>query len=285
MPQRNREDINLHINGLFEIHVWENPCLPFICHTALSASSLGYGNWHDSLELLQVTEGEGYILCDSRRYALKAGDIVVINSEEVHRIATDSRMIYHCFIIGTAFCLENGMEITNLKIKTKIESERAWELISEIVSEWNEKKPYSVTAVRSCALELLVLLGRSFSCENETKKNGSQSDAIRGGLEFINKNFFRELSLEEIAQHAGISKYHFLREFKRYTGHTVFKYINILRCECAKRLLKNSDLSVSDIAIRCGYENLSYFSKTFKTYTGIHPSKFRPGETDSFVEN
>ena len=111
--------------------------------------------------------------------------------------------------------------------------------------------------------------------KSEKTKDNSGADSIKMGLEFINNNFTRDLSLENIAKKAGISKYHFLREFKRYTGHTVVKYINILRCEYAKRLLRSTELSVGDVAALCGYENQSYFSKTFKAYTGILPREFR----------
>ncbi len=276
MPNKAKEKPILYIKDLFEIHKWGNLLLPFIFHTDLvEKRPCGYGNWHESLEILQVIEGKGYILCDSRKYDMDVGDIIVINSNEVHRITTDSFMRFHCFIVGSEFCLENGLDIKKLKYNNKIRDDRASRLLGNVISEIKtEKDSFSVSAVRSCALSLLVYLSRFYS-ESIDRKVNSHSDIIRQGLEYINNNFSGPLTLEAIAQKAGISKYHFLREFKQYTGYTVVTYINTLRCEYAKRLLLNTFFSVSDVAVRCGYENFSYFSKTFKKYTGILPSHFR----------
>ena len=276
MQSKAKDDKYLYIKDLFEIHKWKNPLLPFIFHTDLVENRhYGHGNWHESLEILYVLEGSGYILCDSKKYDMNIGDIIVINSNEVHRITSDSHLKYHCFIIGTSFCLENGIDITKLKYSTKIRDRRAAELLLGVVNEINdESKAFSASAIRSCALSLLVYFCRFYSESIDKTKANSQSDTVRKGLEYINNNFSQQLTLESISKITGISKYHFLREFKQYTGYTVITYINTLRCEYAKRLLLNTSFSISDVAIKCGYENLSYFTRTFKRYTGTLPSHF-----------
>lgn len=276
MQTKHKIDTELYIKDLFEIHKWKDPMLPFIFHTdSVSNHVYGYGNWHESLEILWVIEGKGHILCNSIGYDITAGDMVIINSNEVHRITSVSEIRYHCFIIGSEFCLQNGLDIKKLKYKTKIRDEIAERLLKNVISEiGSPKDSFSVSAVRSGALALLVHLSRSFSEDTQDSK-GNNSDVIRCGLEYINSNFSRPLSLEEIAGNAGISKFHFLREFKLYTGYTVVTYINTLRCEYAKRLLKSTEFSISEVAVLCGYDNLSYFSKTFKKYSGCLPSKFR----------
>ncbi len=278
MAQKKKDTLGLYISDLFEMHQWNHPIVPFILHKDSKASIDSYGNWHDSLELIFVTKGEGNILCDCRKYDLTEGDIIIINSGEVHRITTRSSMTYHCLIIGDSFCMENGVDIGNINFMTRIRDERTRSFLEDIIEEWEKDSPYSITAIRAAALSLLLHLCKNFVFEYGKRKDRYQSDSIINALEFINNNFRRELSLEEISKKAGMSKYHFLREFKRYTGHTVVKYINILRCEYAKRLLRSSEMSVGDIAVSCGYENQSYFSKTFKVYTGILPSKFRASE-------
>ncbi len=276
MPQKPKEEISPHINEIFEVHRWEKAMLPFIYHTDLVKKSEPCGgNWHESLEILQIISGEGLVLCDSREYAISAGDTVIINSNEVHRVSTYSEIRYHCFIIGSRFCLENGIDIEKIKFKNKIGDEEVKKLVEKVISEFSGGDDYYIPAARYCALALLTYLCRNHAEKSEKAKDNSGADSIKMGLEFINNNFTKELSLENIAKKAGISKYHFLREFKRYTGHTVVKYINILRCEYAKRLLRSSDASVGDVAALCGYDNQSYFTKTFKAYSGLLPREFR----------
>lgn len=272
---------------IFEIHRWENPLLPFIFHVdKITAGSYTGENWHESLEILQITEGEGTLLCDSKSYEISSGDIVVINSNDVHKIATDTNIRYNCFIIGASFCLENGFDMTKLKYTTKIKDEKLALLLTNIADEYLRYKgsgqdEFSVTAVRSSLLLAILYLSRNYSEPSGGRGSGVSSAAIRAGLGYINSNFTKAITLEEISRSVGVSKYHFLREFKRYTDHTVVTYINILRCEYAKHLLESSKDSVGDIARRCGFENLSYFTKTFKKYTGYLPSHFsRDNEKD-----
>ena len=278
MAQKKKDTLGLYISDLYEMHKWKHPLLPFILHRYSKANDNPYGNWHDSLELIFVIDGEGDMLCDCRKYKLLAGDVIIVNSGEVHRITTESKMTYHCLIIGESFCTENGIDIGEIRFMTRIRDKNLNSFIDTMIEEWDLKSPYSITEIRSAALSLLLYLCKNFVFEKSKRGDRFQSDSIIKALEFLNNNFKEALSLDDVAKHAGMSKYHFVREFKKYTGHTVVKYINILRCEYAKRLLRSTELSVGDIASGCGYENQSYFSKIFKTYTGILPREFRTSE-------
>ena len=91
-------------------------------------------------------------------------------------------------------------------------------------------------------------------------------------MKYINSRLTEHVSVDDIADHISISKYHFCREFKKETGYTVVGYINLMRCLKAKKLLASGEYTVSEAARECGFENLSYFSKTFKTVTGTLPA-------------
>ena len=69
-----------------------------------------------------------------------------------------------------------------------------------------------------------------------------------------------------------LSKYYFCRIFKNITGSTVIKYLNMYRCMKARELLSSGKYTVSEAALECGFENMSYFSKTYKAYSGSVPS-------------
>jgi AraC-like DNA-binding protein/ligand-binding sensor protein len=99
--------------------------------------------------------------------------------------------------------------------------------------------------------------------------------ALRKAESFIMENYTRKISLKEIAGVAGLSPPYFSTIFKEEMGENLSKYLNRLRVEKASRLLLETDMSLSEIAARCCFEDQSWFSKIFKAFTGISPGKYR----------
>lgn len=101
------------------------------------------------------------------------------------------------------------------------------------------------------------------------------ASALRKAENFILENFTRKISLKEIADEAGLSPPYFSTIFKEEMGENLSKYLNRLRVEKASRMLLETDMSLSEIAANCCFEDQSWFSKIFKAYTGISPGKYR----------
>ena len=99
--------------------------------------------------------------------------------------------------------------------------------------------------------------------------------AMRKAESFIRENLTRRISLKEIAAVAGLSAPYFSTIFKEEMGENLSRYVNRLRVEKASRLLLETSLTLSDIAGECCFEDQSWFSKIFKSFTGISPGKFR----------
>jgi AraC-like DNA-binding protein len=99
--------------------------------------------------------------------------------------------------------------------------------------------------------------------------------ALRKAEHFIRENFTRKISLREIATVSGLSAPYFSTIFKEEMGENLSKYLNRLRVERASRLLLETDMSLSEIAGACCFEDQSWFSKIFKAYTGVSPGKYR----------
>ncbi|MDR1868757.1 MAG: helix-turn-helix domain-containing protein [Treponema sp.] len=99
--------------------------------------------------------------------------------------------------------------------------------------------------------------------------------ALRKAESFILENYTRKISLKEIAAVAGLSPPYFSTIFKEEMGENLSKYLNRLRVEKASRLLLETEMSLSEIATCCCFEDQSWFSKIFKAYTGISPGKYR----------
>ncbi|MDR1863118.1 MAG: helix-turn-helix domain-containing protein [Treponema sp.] len=99
--------------------------------------------------------------------------------------------------------------------------------------------------------------------------------ALRKADRYIRENYTRKTSLREIADASGLSAPYFSTIFREEMGENLSAYLNRLRVENACRLLTETDMSLSDIAGSCGFEDQSRFSKIFKHYTGLSPGKYR----------
>lgn len=100
-------------------------------------------------------------------------------------------------------------------------------------------------------------------------------EAINRAIVFIETNMTENISLEEIAEYAFLSKYHFHRIFKSIIGNTVKQYQTRLRLEKSALLLRNSAETINQIAYQCGYNSPETFTRAFQNYFSLSPSLFR----------
>ena len=98
---------------------------------------------------------------------------------------------------------------------------------------------------------------------------------IKKSLAIIDRLYHDPLTLDALSKESGMSRYYFSRLFKKYTGCSFKKYLNLKRIEGAKNLMKKNALNVSEACFRVGYNDLSYFSRIFKAIEGVSPSAFR----------
>ena len=103
----------------------------------------------------------------------------------------------------------------------------------------------------------------------------SYSGSLGGAIDYINKNIFKEISIDEICSASHISKYHFCRRFRRTMGMTVMDYILKTRIILAKNMLEKENSSITEVSEHCGFSSLSYFCRVFKESTGSTPLQYR----------
>jgi AraC-like DNA-binding protein len=101
------------------------------------------------------------------------------------------------------------------------------------------------------------------------------ASALRKAERFIWENYTRKISLQEISAAAGLSAPYFSTIFKEEMGENLSSYLNRLRVEKARHMLAETDFTLNEIASSCGFEDQSWFSKIFKSFTGISPGKYR----------
>ena len=101
------------------------------------------------------------------------------------------------------------------------------------------------------------------------------SDTIYRIMEYVKSNYSRKITLEELAAYVYLSPSHISSLFRKETGQTISAYINHVRIEKSKFLLRQAGIPLADIAVLCGFEDQSYFTRVFKKYTGISPRQYR----------
>ncbi|MBQ9030983.1 MAG: methylphosphotriester-DNA--protein-cysteine methyltransferase family protein [Parasporobacterium sp.] len=104
---------------------------------------------------------------------------------------------------------------------------------------------------------------------------GARQELTDDVLKLIHENYARDFSLEVLAEELHINKFHLLRTFKLVTGQTPLQYHNWYRCEKAKELLRQPELSISYIAYETGFNSASHFSRVFNRVTSMTPSEYR----------
>lgn len=103
----------------------------------------------------------------------------------------------------------------------------------------------------------------------------SNSPCINRAIEYIKENYANYISIDELCAELNINKCYFCSMFKKETGFTFINYLNSYKIEKSKELLKNTNLSLLDIAIAVGFNNQSYYSTVFKKITSKTPIEFR----------
>ena len=142
--------------------------------------------------------------------------------------------------------------------------------------EVNQATPPQMELLNSrLLLDLVTELILASLAAGPKQEDGDIPAVIRQAIEFIERHFSEPLSLDDMAAAVSFSKYHLSREFKKYTGDTPGNYLIRCRVSRAKDLLKNSDLSIGEIAEAAGMPNVNHFSAIFKKHAECSPRDFR----------
>jgi two-component system response regulator YesN len=106
---------------------------------------------------------------------------------------------------------------------------------------------------------------------------GYRSTVVAQAKEFVESNYMKDISLQDVADAVCLSSVYFSRVFKEVEQVSFIKYLNTLRIDRALEMLRKTHLPSKQIASMVGYSSLSYFSKTFKKFTGRTPTEYRRG--------
>ena len=238
---------------------------------------------HDFCEVLYVVKGSGNVEIAGQHYAVKQGDLIIVNPGTVHQEKSNpADPINLVFLAITNFqieqlpknhLLEGGAlpVINSQRYQYKIES-----YFSDLITEASSQVDYYDEICSGLVTALIVLILRIRRAEEKPAiPEGDAEAACEQIKNYLDQNYTKEITLDELSEKIYISKHYLSHIFKNETGVSPIKYLINRRIEEASRLLQETDLSITEISHRVGYENPVYFSQIFKRTKGISPLKFR----------
>lgn len=270
--------------GLYKVTYNEGNCIILPAH------------WHNEFEIIYISRGLGTFKIDNIAYTVRQGNLLIINSQEIHYAFCDDKegCSYYAFVFNMNYLstakedicekkyiapLLNGkVKIVNFISGTKEREIECIELVKKIINAYSEKNDYYELYIKGCLYQIINIIYVNNLIKEVQKKFSKSLENIESTkkiIEYINKNYANEIPISDLAKIANLSKYHFIRTFGAITGVSPIKYINMVRIDEAANLLKSADSNITEIANKCGYDNISYFIKTFKNYKGETPYSYR----------
>lgn len=109
-------------------------------------------------------------------------------------------------------------------------------------------------------------------------KADKNESVVEKACDFIDKNYMKDISLDDISKYCNISSYYFSKLFKQEKGENYVEYLNRVRIENAKNMLSQGDSSIKEVCYSVGFSDPNYFSRAFKKYEGVTPTEFKEGK-------
>lgn len=248
-------------------------------------------HWHTALEIIHPVENEYTVKTNGEAVTFYPGDILLIPPGELHALlapAEGERLILqfdHSLFAGLEgmdFLLHSLRPCLLIRRCEQPDAAAALsELLQHILREYMGDEPFREASVRSLLLRFFVLLGRTVVTDAgkfpllSPSKQQEYIEKFMSVCDYINEHCSEPLRIEELSRLAGFSRYHFSRLFKQFTGVSCHEYLTARRLVHAERLLLSPDLSVTEAAMRSGFNSLSTFNRLFREKNGCAPSSYR----------
>ena len=264
-----------------------------IYRSILSRNVLGFidWHWHEELQFCLVTAGAVLFSVSGGQYRLETGDGIFVNSGYLHMARPLSKESSYLCIDAhpTLLRLFPGSRMDKRYVEPWLQSAVLTHVPLYAQTPWQRDILNSVAALETlreaenfgfeyaiCAKlsEIwLSLLGHSGA--RPTLGSLQRNAAVQRILLYLHSHFREEVTLEDIAREVSFSRNECCRLFKSVTGETIFSHLQRCRLEHALRLLRQSELSISDIAGECGFGSVSHFIALFRRELGTTPLQYR----------
>lgn len=255
-------------------------------------------HFHDDIEMIYATDGSFDVFLNGVMYTFSKGDLLIINSKEVHRIIakTDgfNSYIWFRFASELVYSAEQSLfEIkyvlpflmSNSEHEKVITSEKLVnsgipEIIQEMYDEYTEKEYGFELAVKSYICKVFLWILRYWHNDGvnlniDENRTGKTAVDLSKVFSYVSENYSSDIMVSDMAKMCCMSYSYFSRVFRETTGQTFSEYVNFVRLREAQRLLATTDMSVTEVAFRTGFSSSSHFVCRFRKAKGITPKQFK----------
>lgn len=276
-----------HSSTLFPFNI-------YLCSIPLDFSDVPI-HWHNDMEIIYIKKGCGTVFLDFESHYVEAGDIIIVLPGQTHGISQleSYAMEYENIIFNVDMLLSkqsDGLDTSyflpllsgNLIFNHIVTTDESYYLSIASALDRVDRlcangfpNGYEL-AIKGYMFEFFFELYTIANKEDFVSVNSHKNlDKIKDIIRYIEENYRKSISIDEIAAVCNFSSSHFMKYFKKVMGRSFVDYLNDYRLSMASRLLLSSTDSILEIATDCGYENLSYFNRLFKKKYGITPSAYR----------
>lgn len=277
-----------------------NPLFPYntyLCSIPLDFTQVPL-HWHDEMELIYIKKGQGTITVDFTQYTVSAGTIALIIPGQLHSIEQygHESMEYENIIFHPGILVTKKTDTSNTDILDPLLSGKLsvpslytpdfpyYKEIAACIDANDEisrtNPPGYQLFIKSQLFMLLFILVNKCVLKEHAKKDYKSLEKMKLILKYVENHYMDKITIEDIADEVGLSQSHFMKYFKNTMGTSFIEYLNEYRLTMASRLLVSSDSSILAISAEVGYENLSYFNRTFKKRFEMTPREYRKKYTN-----
>lgn len=277
-------------NNLIEKRNHGTPDFPFhiYSHRDINGNYYVSHHWHNEIEIIYFEHGEMELYTNQNNMTFFDDDIYILNSKQIHSLSGKTKSIHHAIVFNIemlGFSLYDKCQIDILQpfiegkfIISNDYSKKQKEDIKYILSEIidiNRKNPNDLLLLKIKLLYLIHYIYKEKLFKHNNNSDLVSQEKIKYVISYIHKNYQNNITLNEISNVIYMSPNYFCSFFKKYTGLSFKEYLNNYRCEKAEKLILNTDLKILDIALLCGFDNISYFIRKFKNIYGYTPQIYR----------
>jgi len=242
---------------------------------------------HSAVEILLTLEGSVTYTVDDIVYQVRKGEVLIIPPDMQHALSMGEESSRYLFL----FEPEGILSMRDIKTLTpyfhrpfhlRDGSEahvRIRELLLKLKDVYEKRELMWNTVCYSYLLRVYAILGQRYlnGVRNRIPDGGRivESEVITASMTYINNHYKQDLSLEDVAEFAGFSRYYFSRSFKKQTGYSFKDYLCEKRLQVATDLLIRTDKSMKDVAAESGFGSVATFNRVFREKKGCTPTQFR----------
>ena len=246
-------------------------------------------HWHREFELVRVLEGQLDMTLNEKPLHVKAGDFIFIHSGVLHS-GIPHDCTYECLVFDLQairnICPACDPYIRRITEKSVVVRDHFHEddqtittLLPAIFDTMRTTPPgYEMTVTGAIYQLLGTIFGEKLYVEDIPHAGRSEMKRItqlKSALDYIDANYMHPITLQQLADASSMTPKSFCRFFRSMTQQTPMDFVNRQRIEHACDELASTTDSVTDIALACGFNDLSYFIKIFKRYMGVTPRAYQ----------